>query len=248
MSAKCKECGGLIFPDDGPCVGAETPAGSGLWTCDECQQINVIVYDIETKTVADDHPGRWNDIPKFGMSLAVTWDNVTHTFRTFTDAGRLYENLLRFDRVVSFNGLRFDNPIVAHDAEKDVGPLDDRTFDVLVDLTRILGHRVKMDQVAEGTLNRTKVAVGTQAVEWWKAAEELRKVTVDDNSSALSRALKMGTKCLMKRLEYYCRMDVEILHDIYLHGCQHGKVLYSSYGQSRTVSVDWPDDWYKEKK
>lgn len=209
--------------------------------------INVVFYDIETKTVADDHPGKWKDINNFGMSLAVTWDNITNTFRTFTDAKRLYDDLLQFDRIVSYNGLRFDNPIVAHDAEEDVGPLDDRTFDVLIDLTRILGHRIKMDQVAEGTLNRTKVAVGTQAVEWWKAAEELRKVTVDDDSSALSRALKQGTECLMKRLEYYCRMDVDILKCIYYHGSSFGEVKYASYGKIRTVPIDWPSDWHREE-
>ena len=60
---------------------------------------SVVIYDIETKTIADDHPGRWNDIKKFGMSLAVTWDNVTHTFRTWEDAKGLYDDLLLFDRI-----------------------------------------------------------------------------------------------------------------------------------------------------
>lgn len=205
--------------------------------------IKVVFYDIETKTLAEDHPGKWRDIENFGMSLAVTWDNVTHTFRTFDDAKALYHDLLLFDRIISFNGLRFDNVIVAHDAGQDAKLLDAITFDILADLNKRLGRRVKLDQIAEGTLSRIKVAVGTQAVEWWKAAEELHKVTVDDESSALSRALKLGADCLMKRLEYYCRMDVDILKCIYYHGSSFGEIKYTSYGSTKAVPVDWPRDW-----
>lgn len=210
--------------------------------------ISVVFYDIETKTLASDHPNNWGDIENFGMSLAVTWDNVTNTFQTFDDAKALYLDLLLFGRIVSFNGLRFDNVIVAHDADGDPAALDCNTFDMLADLHKRLGYRVKLDQVAEGTLDRTKIAVGTQAVEWWKAAEELRKVTVDDDSSALSRALKLGANCLMKRLEHYCRMDVEILRDIYRHGCKHGEVFFVSRGQKRIILVDWPSDWFEEER
>lgn len=206
--------------------------------------INAVFYDIETRTVADDHPNGWDDISQLGMSLAVTWDNVTHTFRTFMDACRLYDDLLSFDRIVSFNGLRFDNPIVAHDADRDVQLLDDITFDILADLKRRLGHRVKLDQVAEATLNRTKIAVGTEAVDWWKAAQELKQVLVADDSSSLSRALRLGMQCLMKRLRYYCSMDVEILRDIYRAGCGDGRIKYTSYGNRIVVPVDWPQDWY----
>ncbi len=210
--------------------------------------ISIVVYDIETRTLAKDHPRKWGDIENFGMSLAVTWDNVTNTFRTFEDAKDLYYDLLFFDRVVSFNGLRFDNVIVAHDAEGDADLLDAITFDMLADLNKRLGRRVKLDQVAEGTLNRTKVAVGTQAVEWWKAAEMLRIMADNRSAGPGSAALRLGADCLLKRLEHYCRMDVEILRDIYRYGCDYGRVRYLSRGKPFDVSVDWPRDWYKEEE
>ena len=38
MSAKCKECGSLLFDENGYYRGgAQTPAGSDTWTCNECQ-------------------------------------------------------------------------------------------------------------------------------------------------------------------------------------------------------------------
>lgn len=201
----------------------------------------VAFYDIETRTLASDHPGGWDDIPNFGMSLGVVWDNESGLFTTFYDTGSLYDKLMQFDVVVSFNGIRFDNPIICRDAEA-LKALNDKSFDMLVELQKILGHRVKLDQLAEGTLGMCKSADGINAVMWWKAARTLRDLEADTHVEA---AAEIGAEALLSRIKAYCVRDVRILRDIFWYGAKHGKVQYRYHGDLFTVLVDWPKDMFR---
>src|SRR5919197_4799030 len=125
---------------------------------------NFIVYDIETRTQAEDHPRGWDDIPRFGLALAVTWDEQ-HGFRTWREAAPLFDELIQFPRIVTFNGLRFDNAVVAFDARRPKADLDTRSFDLLVRLTQQLGHRIKLGQLAAG-LGLRKTSTGEGAINW----------------------------------------------------------------------------------
>lgn len=188
-----------------------------------------IVYDIETRTWASEHPGGWDDIENFGLALAITWCECC-SFQDFTDAGQLYDHLIAHDRVVTFNGLRFDNTIVAADAGRPRRPLDTCTFDILADLTSRLGHRVSLDQLAEGTFYRRKSADGEKAVAWWNAYEALRGAEPDEAHKYL------------QKLKHYCLEDVELTRDIYHHGLKHGHVWYMYHGTRWQVEVDWRPD------
>lgn len=185
-----------------------------------------IIYDIETRTAAEDHPGGWDDIPHFGLALAVTW-NDANGFRSWDDALDLYEELLRFDRLVGFNQIHFDNPIIAHDAGRAVEPLNRRSFDLLIDLQIRLGHRVSLDQLAEGTLDAGKSGSGLQAVAWWKAYQSLKDTDPDEAAGFL------------KRLKLYCLSDVELTRDVYRFGLEHGHVYYRHRVARYRVAVDW---------
>jgi len=73
-----------------------------------------IYLDTETQRLADEVPGGWENIRAFGLSVAVTWD-ASNEFREWyePDAGRLIGELRAFDRIVTFNGLRFDLEVLA---------------------------------------------------------------------------------------------------------------------------------------
>ena len=100
-----------------------------------------IYLDAETQRVADEVQGGWDNIRAFGLSVAVTWDAV-NGYRDWyeVDGGRLIGELRAFDRIVTFNGLRFDLEVLS--AYGDVSELRGKSLDLLQDLKRRLGVAV----------------------------------------------------------------------------------------------------------
>jgi DEAD/DEAH box helicase domain-containing protein len=148
--------------------------------------------------------------------VAVTWD-ASNEFREWyePDAGRLIGELRAFDRIVTFNGLRFDLEVLA--AYGDVSELRGKSLDLLQDLKRRLGFRVKLESLAQATLGKGKTGSGLDAVRWWRSGEpELRQRVVE-----------------------YCRQDVEVLREIVTHGRREGFVKIPSQGKDLTVFVAW---------
>jgi len=165
--------------------------------------------DIETLRLSHEVEGGWGNIPGFGLAVAVTWDKDQGFRRWFEgDAARLISELEGFTRIVTFNGNRFDLEVLRKYAPVDA--LRQRSFDVLEELYKQLGHRVKLDQLARETLGSAKSGDGMQAVAWWRAGQK-------------------------DRVAVYCEQDVAILRDLVEHGRAKGYVTVSS----RRVVVKW---------
>ena len=168
-----------------------------------------VYLDIETLRLSHEVEGGWSNIAGFGLAVAVTWDRDSGFRRWFEqDAARLIKELESFTRIVTFNGNRFDLEVLRKYARVDA--LRKLSFDVLEDLHKQLGHRVKLDQLAKDTLGSTKTGDGMQAVSWWRAGEK-------------------------DRVAAYCEQDVAILRDLVEHGRTKGYIIVSS----RKVVVKW---------
>ena len=175
-----------------------------------------IYLDVETQRLADEVQGGWENIRAFGLSVAVTWD-AAHDFREWYEDGavRLIGELSAFERIVTFNGDRFDLEVLS--AYGDVAALRQKSVDLLRDLKRRLGFRVSLQSVAQSTLGRQKTGSGVDAVTWWRS----------------------GDPILRRRVADYCRMDVEILRELVVHGRREGFVKVPSRGKGLTVYVAW---------
>jgi DEAD/DEAH box helicase domain-containing protein len=175
-----------------------------------------IYLDVETQRLADEVQGGWDNIRAFGLSVAVTWD-AAHDFREWYegDVVHLIGELSAFERIVTFNGDRFDLEVLS--AYGDVAALRQKSLDVLRDLKRRLGFRVSLQAVAQSTLGRQKTGSGVDAVTWWRS----------------------GDPILRRRVADYCRMDVEILRELVVYGRREGFVKVPSRGKDLTVFVAW---------
>src|SRR5260370_29141488 len=110
-----------------------------------------IFFDIETLRLSHEVEGGWSNIVRFGLAVAVTWDAQNRFRRWFEpDVKALIFELGRFQRIVSFNGDRFDFEVLR--GYHPVGSLLPRSFDLLADLHRRLGFRIKLDDLARGPL------------------------------------------------------------------------------------------------
>ncbi len=174
-----------------------------------------VLFDVETLRSADD-VGGWDRAHKMGVALAVALRLEEGRFETFfeSDVGRLVALLKGASLVVGYNSRRFDYSVLSgYTGERFDRTLS--TLDLLESLRATLGFRVGLDHVARETLGRGKGGDGLQSLEW----------------------VKQGRLDLV---EEYCRLDVELMRDVYLHGRREGFVIVSSKGSGRIrVPVDW---------
>lgn len=172
-----------------------------------------VFYDVETQHSADE-VGGWNNIRLMRVSLAVSW-SPNDLFRLWEepDVPKMIDYLGGFKKIISFNGDRFDSEVLSYYGTVD--KIRKQSFDVLVDLSGRLGHRVSLDSVAQATLGIGKSADGVMALRWWKEKQ-------------------------IELIAEYCRKDVQVLKDVVEFGRKNGYVQFTDrMGASRRVNVEW---------
>ncbi len=173
-----------------------------------------LILDVETQKSAEE-VGGWQHIPDMKLALAVTYNQVTSEFKTHLekDVDRLLLDLAMADRVIGYNIDRFDIPVLKGYTPWDLSRI--RTFDMLADIYRKLGFRLKLGDLAQATLGVGKSSDGLQSLKWWKEGR-------------------------VDLIEQYCRRDVEVTRDVYLFGKRNGYVLYRDRdGKQLRLPVDW---------
>lgn len=173
---------------------------------------NVIVFDIETQNAFMD-VGRGN-YDKLHLSIAVAYFYKTDTYEVYTE-DNIYELLSYFkeaDLVVGFNIKGFDYPVL----EGYFGEsLDDiSTLDMLEEVHRSIGRRIKLDYLAEATLGNKKTANGLVAIKFWKDGR-------------------------IEELTEYCKHDVKLTKELYEYGKAHGYLLFRNFGSLEKIPVNW---------
>ena len=120
--------------------------------------------------------------------------------------------LAKFRKIISFNGDGFDSRVLS--AYGDVAEINRNSFDLLTDLKKKLGRRLKLDSVAQGTLGLGKSADGLAALRWWKEGK-------------------------VDQIAAYCQQDVQVLVDLVAYARKHGHVSYPDLSTLRKVEVTW---------
>lgn len=173
----------------------------------------IVVFDLETQRLADE-VGGWSRVAAMGLALGVAHSEETG-FVTFTEetVGDLVALLKDADLIVGFNQMRFDYEVLS--AYTDVDLRARPNLDILREIYRALGFRLKLNELAEFTLGRNKLSDGLQAVRWFREGRH-------------------------DLLEEYCREDVVITRDLFLFGSEKGYLLYrNKRGKTTRVAVDW---------
>ena len=177
--------------------------------------MNLVFFDLETQNLLQDVGGR-SGIEKLRLSCGVTFSTERNDFAVYweNDAQTLIEELKAADRVIGFNVIGFDYPVLRPYAPRfNFASL--RTLDLLQDIHRTLGFRLSLDSIAEASLGENKSADGLKAVEWFRAGE-------------------------LEKVAEYCKVDVDITRQVYEFGHDNGFVHYrSKLGSKLKVAVNW---------
>jgi len=172
---------------------------------------DVIVFDIETKETFED-VGGYNP-EKLTPSVVGIYSFDKDELRCFEESefGQMWPYFDHAGLVVGFNSDHFDIPILA----KLYPPLKNiQSLDMLVEIKNSAGHRVKLDSVAEATLNTNKTADGLEAI-------------------------KMYREGRIAELKDYCLADVAITRDVYKFGRDNGYLLATSFSGPKKIAINF---------
>ena len=174
-----------------------------------------IVFDIETKNVFKDVG---SDNPAdLDISLLCIYDYETNTYDSFLqeDFDRLWPLLEKAGMFITYNGDHFDIPLLNKYYKKagrgDLTKI--RSLDILKEIKNCYGRRMKLDQVAEGTLGINKSSNGLDAVVWWRNGE-------------------------IEKIRKYCLDDVRITKDIYEYAQKHKKLMFKEGPFTKEIKMD----------
>lgn len=175
---------------------------------------NIVYFDLETQKSADE-VGGWNNIRDMKMSVGVTYSTARGDYKIYGEnqVNELINELMRADLVVGFNNLRFDYEVLHGYTVFDLRQVP--TLDMLIELQKIINHRLSLDSIATTTLGVEKTAEGLQAIEWFR---EGRLVDIAE----------------------YCCYDVKITKLVHEYGNAYKQLFYKNrFGTKMTVQVSW---------
>ena len=157
-----------------------------------------IVLDIETQNLFE----RGNrDASKLKISFVGIFDYETGQYEGFfeQDLPQLWRTLEHCDRLIGYNIKGFDIPVMNAYYAGDLTKLNQ--LDLMEEVTKHTGFRLKLDDLAQATLGVGKSGSGLDAVKYWQAGE-------------------------LDKLKEYCLQDVKVTKQLYEYGRMHGTVCY----------------------
>ncbi len=176
-----------------------------------------IVFDIETSNTFRD-VGK-SDPAALDLSVVCVYDYKTSSYNCFyqDELNKLWKILEDTDMLIGFNSDHFDLPLLNKYFPGDLTQI--KSLDLLKEIQESVGHRIKLDTIAEATLGEKKIGHGLQAIEWWANGE-------------------------YEKVAEYCKQDVKVTKEIYDYAIKHQKLLYKDLGQIREMPID-TSNWEK---
>jgi|SRR6185312_3159275 len=176
-----------------------------------------ITFDIETRNVFAD-VGK-NDPSLLDIALVAIHDSETNEYSTYLveDLPKLWPIIERADMLIGFNSDHFDIPLLNKYYPGDLTKI--KSLDILKEIQKSYGRRMKLDQLAEGTLGKNKSGHGLDAIRWWKEGN-------------------------IDKIRDYCIDDVKITKDIYDFARANNKLIFKEGGKLLDIKLDtkaWED-------
>ena len=173
---------------------------------------HVIYFDVETQRSAQE-VGGWNYVERLGLALAVTYDTRDNNYRIYDEASvaNLVEALHAADLVVGFNHLNFDYKVLSAYTETDLQSLPN--FDMHAQLWEDERLRVGLNKLGQHTLGSGKTADGLDSIRWWRLGQT-------------------------DKVAKYCKQDVALTKDLFLHACNEGYLLCEYQNRTRRFDTE----------
>lgn len=179
-----------------------------------------IVFDIESQNTFLDIGE--NNPAGLDISVVSIYEYDTDKYHNFdiNELENLWPILEKADMLIGYNSDHFDIPLLQKYYPGDLGNI--KSLDILKEIKSSYGRRMKLDQVAEGTLGVNKSGHGLQAITWWKNGE-------------------------IDKIKKYCQDDVKITKDVYDYALKNKHLKFKEGGEIMQINLD-TSEWEKPEE
>lgn len=180
--------------------------------------MRAITFDIES--ISDSVVRGHIDIQEQELIIVAIHDSLTDEYSSYSkeELPKLWPIIERADVLIGFNSDAFDIPLLNRYYPGDLSHI--RSLDLLSEIQKVLGRRIRLQSLAEATLNRGKKGDGLKAGEWWREGET-------------------------EKVRKYCIEDVRLTRELYKYALEHGVVKYKDLRDIRDIKLD-TSSWVRE--
>ena len=173
--------------------------------------MRIVTFDIETANWMSDIGT--SDPADLTFALVCIHDSDTGEYKSFLEPElpQLWKILENIDLLVGYNSDHFDIPLLNKYYPGDLTRI--KSLDIMKEVQRVVGRRLRLDAIADGTLGKKKSGDGAQSIKWWRAGE-------------------------VDKVRQYCLKDVEITREIFDYALKNGNVKYRELGRVHEVKLD----------
>ena len=173
--------------------------------------MRIITFDIES--ISDSAVRGRVDVEEQELTVVAIHDSATGELSSYSreELPRLWPTIERADALVGFNSDSFDIPLLNRYYPGDLTRI--RSIDLLVEVQKALGRRIRLQSIAEATLNAGKSGDGLKAQDWWRE----------------------GKHDLVRT---YCMEDVRLTRALFDYALEHGSLKYKDLRTAREIKLD----------
>ncbi len=170
-----------------------------------------ITFDIETKNTFNEVGS--SDASALDISIVCIHDSLDNKYYSFweEELNKLWPIIEQADMLIGYNSDHFDIPLLNKYYQGNLTQI--KSLDILKEIQKVLGKRIRLDQVAEATLGEKKSGHGLQAVTWWKQGE-------------------------IEKIRKYCLDDVRITKEVYDFALDNNFLKYALLGEKQIIKLD----------
>lgn len=170
-----------------------------------------IVLDLETQKSFDDVGGRGkNHLLKVSVCGIYDYSNDQYSIFEESELPRLAPILQSADQIIGFNIKQFDFEVLQPYLNFNL--FDIPYYDILLEIEKVIGHRIKLESVAQGSIGSGKSGNGLEALLYYKNGK-------------------------MDLLKKYCLDDVKVTKQVYEYALKNQKLLYRDYFAIKEIPV-----------
>lgn len=173
--------------------------------------MRVITFDIES--VSDSWVRGHIDVNTQELTVVAIHDSQTGEYSSYAkeELSRLWPILEHADMLIGFNSNSFDIPLLNRYYPGDLSRV--RSLDLLAEVQKVLGRRIRLHSLSEATLGRGKSGDGLSASDWWKEGKT-------------------------DKVRQYCIEDVRLTRELYDYALAHGALKYKDLRDVRDIKLD----------
>ena len=173
--------------------------------------MRAITFDIES--ISDSVVRGHIDVNEQKLTVVGIHDSETGEYYWYfrEELHTLWPILERADMLIGFNSDAFDIPLLNRYYPGNLSHL--RSLDLLSEVQKILGRRIRLQALAEATLGRGKSGDGLAAGDWWREGKR-------------------------DKVAAYCIEDVRITRELYDYALAHGVLKYKDLRDIRDIKMD----------